>query len=170
MVKGIMGVAVLLGGLLFCFSTPAFAQSEPPFSTLTAPAPLRPDAFRSLSPAPVSWPGLGLDRSNLFSYGATLAYSTPTAAVSPLAAVYQAESVDPTTSFRPRSERPVEARSRSWDFGGEVGFFYGTTVGGKYHATSKQGYVISSIGDDKTQITVGVFYGDSTAHFPRSGR
>lgn len=170
MAKGVARVGALLGGLLLTFSMPAFAQSDSSFSTLASPVPLRSDNFRSLSPISVFWPGLALDRSNLFSYGAAVAYSAPSAGVSPLDVVSQGESVDPTTSLRSRLERPIEVRSRSWDLGGEVGFFYGSTVGGKYHATSKQGYVMSAIGDDKTQITVGIFYGDSVAHFPRSGR
>lgn len=51
--------------------------------------------------------------------------------------------------------------------GTEVGLFYGTSLGGKFHRDEEQAYFISGIGNDKTQITVGGFYERSSLHSPR---
>lgn len=50
--------------------------------------------------------------------------------------------------------------------GGEMGFFYGRSVG-KYGREDMQGYIIGTVGNDKFQITAGASYQESSGHFPR---
>jgi len=50
--------------------------------------------------------------------------------------------------------------------GGEAGFFYGR-ANGKFGREDKQAYILGGVGDEKTQITVGATYEESSGHFPR---
>jgi hypothetical protein len=52
---------------------------------------------------------------------------------------------------------------------GEIGLTYGKSFG-KFGGEYKSGYAISEFGDDKTHITVGTFYEESSARGPRFGR
>jgi len=50
--------------------------------------------------------------------------------------------------------------------GGEAGFFYGKSTG-NFGREDKQAYILGGAGDDKTQITVGATYEESSGHVPR---
>ncbi len=57
----------------------------------------------------------------------------------------------------------------SFDYAsGEVGFFYGRSTG-KFGREVKQGYILSEMGDDKTHITVGASYEETSGRVPRLG-
>jgi hypothetical protein len=72
-------------------------------------------------------------------------------------------------------ESPQESRdySRSNPFEyvhGEVGFFYGSSSGGKNHLTDEGGYIYGETGNDKFSIGVGAFYENSNFDFGHRGR
>jgi outer membrane receptor protein involved in Fe transport len=60
----------------------------------------------------------------------------------------------------------VNYRLKRYDSGGEVGLFYGK---GGHGREDKQAYMISGVGDDKFQITVGAAYQESRGSISRSG-
>ncbi len=51
--------------------------------------------------------------------------------------------------------------------GGEVGVFYGTSLGGKFSREVEQGYILGEIVDGNTRIQVGASYGRSSGNGPR---
>ncbi|HEY0368867.1 MAG TPA: hypothetical protein VGC85_04675 [Chthoniobacterales bacterium] len=64
----------------------------------------------------------------------------------------------------------IDNRDKVWDVSGEVGFFYGASVGGGGRRASierKGGYVLGAIGNDKVQITGGVSYEETNFRFGR---
>ena len=59
----------------------------------------------------------------------------------------------------------MEKASLSWT-GGEVGFFYGHSAGGKFGGDEFGSYILGGVGNDHLQINVGAGYEES--HFSRS--
>jgi iron complex outermembrane receptor protein len=53
--------------------------------------------------------------------------------------------------------------------GGEAGFFYGKSSG-NFGREDKQTYILGGAGNDKTHITVGTTYEESSGHFPHRER
>ena len=53
--------------------------------------------------------------------------------------------------------------------GGEVGVFYGKSLG-KYSREDFETYIIGTVGNDKFQITAGASYGESSGEIPFSSR
>ncbi len=51
--------------------------------------------------------------------------------------------------------------------GGEVGFFFGKSIGGKYSRQVEAGYILGQIIEGNTQITVGASYGHESGKAPR---
>ncbi|MEO7724455.1 MAG: hypothetical protein ABIU29_07170 [Chthoniobacterales bacterium] len=51
--------------------------------------------------------------------------------------------------------------------GGEVGVFYGRSIGGKYSREVESGYILGEIIEGNTRIQVGASYGHSTGNTPR---
>lgn len=85
------------------------------------------------------------------------------------------ESVDFAARTRPARSadwnsdgRMVKLKPHVTDYvHGEVGGFYGTSVGSKFGREVEAGYILGGIGNDKYQINVGAFYEHSSAHVPR---
>jgi hypothetical protein len=59
----------------------------------------------------------------------------------------------------------LEKASLVWT-GGEVGFFYGHSAGGKYSGDEFGSYIMGGVGNEHLQINVGASYDES--HFSRS--
>jgi hypothetical protein len=74
---------------------------------------------------------------------------------------------------RPRRDldnKAVDVRPKLFDHaGGEVGVLYGRSIGGKSDGELKQGYIFGEMGNDKTHISVGAFYEESSGRIPRRG-
>ncbi|MEO8439017.1 MAG: hypothetical protein ABI540_02235 [Spartobacteria bacterium] len=51
--------------------------------------------------------------------------------------------------------------------GGEVGVFFGKSLGGKYSRDIEAGYILGQIIEGNTQITVGASYGHESGKIPR---
>ena len=51
--------------------------------------------------------------------------------------------------------------------GGEVGVFFGKSIGGKYSRDVEAGYIVGQIIEGNTQITVGASYGHESGKAPR---
>ena len=63
----------------------------------------------------------------------------------------------------------VNLLTRRFDYGGEVGFFYGRSDG-KYGREDYSGYIIGGVGNEKFNITVGAAYSESEVRVPRGRR
>ena len=63
----------------------------------------------------------------------------------------------------------VNLRMQRFDYGGEVGFFYGRS-GGDYSREDYSAHIIGGIGNDKFNLTVGAAYSESEVRVPRSSR
>ena len=63
----------------------------------------------------------------------------------------------------------VDLRVKRYNFGGEVGFSYGTSTG-KYGREDMSSYIIGGVGNEKFNVTAGVFYHESNLKIPRQGR
>lgn len=59
----------------------------------------------------------------------------------------------------------MEKASLSWS-GGELGFYYGHSAGGKFSGDEFGSYILGSVGNEHLQINVGAGYEES--HFSRS--
>lgn len=60
----------------------------------------------------------------------------------------------------------VNLRTRTFDYGGEVGFMYGRSTG-KYGREDYSTYIIGGVGNEKFNITAGAYYHESTWRAPR---
>ena len=63
----------------------------------------------------------------------------------------------------------VDLRLKRYNYGGEVGFSYGTSTG-KYGREDMSSYIIGGVGNEKFNVTAGVFYHESNLKIPRQGR
>jgi hypothetical protein len=83
----------------------------------------------------------------------------------------EAPKVNATRSRDTDSPDEVEYSRLNRDFytSGEMGLFYGTTVG-KFGYETKQSYIVGTVGNDKFQITAGVSSQESSGRIPRFGR
>ena len=63
----------------------------------------------------------------------------------------------------------VDLRLKRLDYGGEVGFFYGKSTG-DYGREDYSAYIVSGIGNEKFNITVGASYQETTFNGPRRTR
>ena len=63
----------------------------------------------------------------------------------------------------------VDLRLKRYNYGGEVGFSYGSSTG-KYGREDMSSYIIGGIGNDKFNVTAGVFYHESNIRIPQQRR
>ena len=59
----------------------------------------------------------------------------------------------------------VDFRLKRYHYGGEVGFFYGSSTG-KYGREDFSTHIIGGVGNDKFNVTAGVFYHESNVRIP----
>ena len=62
----------------------------------------------------------------------------------------------------------VDLRMKRYHYGGEIGFAYGSSTG-KYGREDFSSHIIGGIGNEKFNITAGVFYHESNVRIPRQG-
>jgi len=90
----------------------------------------------------------------------------------PLAFVSAVDVSKETRSLRHGSDSAVGAidmRLKRFDYGGEVGFFYGRSDG-RYGREDMSAYIIGGVGTDKFNITVGASYTETTVRGPSHRR
>lgn len=168
-----------VAGFLGCCLSLSAQETQPsvPF-TLSQPGQsgvvdTRAARFSTLNSAYYAFPSLTLLDGRLFSLSNAYNWIEATTpdflpAVSP--------EVAPRVSTAARSGRDsgnkvVDVRPKFFDYvGGEVGVLYGRSIGGKFSREVKQGYILGEMGNDKTQISVGAFYEESSGRVPRLGR
>ncbi len=133
------------------------------------PALGRSGSFRSLTNV---WSGNGpltLVDGRRFSFPGAFGWveATPDA-VLPFLAVQATPRVTPAPTLGATAGNEKLELLRKPDYvGGEVGFFYGRSVGGKYSREVEQGYILGEIIEGNTRIQVGASYGQSTGNSPR---
>jgi hypothetical protein len=72
----------------------------------------------------------------------------------------------PPFAVQPRESNVPGSLVPRFDYAtGEVGVFYGRSTG-KYSHEITQGYILGTVGNENTQITVGAAYGQSSGHLP----
>ena len=61
----------------------------------------------------------------------------------------------------------VNLSMKRFNYGGEIGFSYGSSTGGKYGREDFSSHIIGGIGNDRFNVTAGVFYHESNLRIPR---
>jgi len=158
-------VAVAVAGFLsFCLPLSAQQQTD------------RLDVFSALNNSVLRLPSLALTDAGSFFFPSAFSWIEPTSpdflpALS--VASTKAGSRRPTAAAAPSENSSKEVanirRPNLFDYaGGEVGFFYGRSIG-KYGAEVEQGYIMGEAGNDKFHITVGASYENLSGRVPRFG-
>ncbi|HEY3664035.1 MAG TPA: hypothetical protein VGL24_12855 [Chthoniobacterales bacterium] len=150
------------GSLSLCQLTPAEMVASRASLGMTG-------SFRSLDNA---WYGRGpltISDGRLFSFPGTFGWVEGTPGdflphFSPEAVL----SVTPeSTLARGSGPKPLDLLRKVDYAGGEVGFFFGKSLGGKYSRQVEAGYILGQIIEGNTQITVGASYGHESGKVPR---
>lgn len=128
-----------------------------------------PGAFRSLNSA---WSGRGpltLIDGRSFSFPGAFGWVEATAGdFLPAFTAEELPRLTPATTMVQSTPNEKLGLLRRPDYvGGEVGVFYGRSVGGKYSREVEQGYFTSEIVEGDTHIMVGGSYGRSSGKAPR---
>lgn len=72
-------------------------------------------------------------------------------------------------SYDPSKDLPSQVQTVKNDpiyYGGEVGFYYGSTIGSKWKGDQWGSYLIGGVGNEHFQITVGASYEESSFRIP----
>ncbi|MDQ3117536.1 MAG: hypothetical protein M3Q86_13170 [Verrucomicrobiota bacterium] len=133
------------------------------------PALGRAGSFRTLTNV---WSGNGpltLVDGRLFSFPGAFGWveATPDALLPALAVQARPRLAPATTLESTTGNEKLELLRKPDYVGGEVGFFYGRSFGGKYSREVEQGYILGEIVEGNTRIQVGASYGQSTGSTPR---
>lgn len=177
--RALLPAAALFG---FCLSLSAQTSSSAGASRLDLngtrwqemvtgrPALGEPGSFRDLQSA---WSGNGpltlLDR-RIFSFPGAFGWVEATSAALPIFAARdlpRGAAPVATANARVTNDEKFELLPRPNYVGGEVGVFYGTTLGGKFSREVESGYILGEIVEGNTHIQVGAFYGRSSGNAPR---
>ena len=126
-------------------------------------------SFRTLSNV---WSGNGpltLMDGRLFSFPGAFGWVEAThGSFLPALAVQEVPRGAPATTLaRSTSSENLELFRKPVYVGGEVGVFYGRSIGGKYSREVEAGYILGEIIEGNTRIQVGASYGHSTGNAPR---
>ena len=137
------------------YQTDIFTTANGSGPTYGLPALTFLDGRRILGTSALGW--MGMAPLDLF----------PIALLSPV----EVKKIDPSPTHSAGSPEEVVKLRVNQDYyaGGEVGFAYGKSTG-KFGGEAKQAYILSGVGNDKLQITVGATYEESSVRFPRLSR
>lgn len=155
------GLLLVVGSLSLCLS-------------VSAQQVRRADIFKSLNNSSPHLPSLALADAGSFSFASAFSWTGP-ATVDFLPSLPTvrppAHQTSNSTALAADSSREVaEIKPNLLDYtSGEVGFFYGRSMG-KSGGSYKEGYVVGEVGDDRFHITVGAAYEDSSFRFARPVR
>jgi hypothetical protein len=165
----LMAVAGFLGCSLF------LSAQEAQRVSLFSPNGLntRADLLGTLNAAPYAFSSLSLADRGRFSWSD--AYDGIEAEPPDFLPALSAEELpNVRASTRPQRdsvEKAVVVQPKLFDYvGGEVGVLYGHSVGGKFSREVESGYILGEMGNDKTHISVGAFYENSSGNVRRFGR
>ena len=115
-----------------------------------------PESFRTLNSTDLRFPWLRLSDSPLSSI--TTAMTSIRASSAPQHIVSNSEGADAKDSLSNFVER------RPTYVGGEMGFLYGHSAGGRHSFDTEQGYIFGEVGSGNMQISVGASYQQWNSH------
>ena len=120
----------------------------------------------ALSTAFAGLPSLTLADRRLFSFPSAFAWMETPPDFLPTFTAEEPRRVIPRATLRRDSDgKAVELLPRVDYATGEVGFLYGKSTG-KFGGDVKAGYILGEVGNDKTHITVGAAYEQSSGRAP----
>ena len=134
----------------------------------------RSDLYSTVNNSFLRFPSLTLPDRSLFSFSSAftrMETTTPdflrTVTLSAPLAQRRIAYVAPVAYSKDSPTSDVSRRNLFDYVHGEMGFLYGSSIGGPFSGDVEQGYIIGEAGDDKFHITAGAYFENSSVRLRR---